>query len=598
MSACNVCLVFLIWCQVLNLSAAGNEESAVDNGNRGNGTVFTVPRNRPTSHSPGVGWETKIKGATSRRQGTASGFRFRQEKLLEELKDYKFVFPLLLSGRGKRSISILPQSNFSNNLTILVELDGKNCTLDLSSNEFLLPRGFQVSHYDANGTLVTETDTGMYRCYYEGSVRRFPGSQVSASMCSGFSAVIVFNSRTYVIEPVVGDADGRHLLYRAEDLLPVPSSCGVRNLTLELNLTDHLQPSQRMGRDVLSETRYVELVLVTDQNLYQNMDSNRGAVVRRMIDIANTVDLYYRQFNIRIALIGVEVWTTDQISIDKKAPSTMTRFLMWRMNTLLPRLQNDNAHLLIGDSFEHGVTGLAPLSVMCSSDYSGGVNIDIRPSHLVVSSTLAHEMGHNLGMTHDNPARKCSCKDNIIGGCIMDRVLGSVLPTVFSNCSHVDLVNNLHNGLGTCLYNVPSPDQLFTSYECGNLRLEKGEDCDCGKPEECTDPCCEPLTCQFKPGAQCSWDTGLCCKNCKFLPEGTLCRPLKGECDLPEFCTGVSSNCPDNVYLKDGHKCSKGDLFCYRGVCQSADKQCQEIWGPGEYRQPVCSMLLQYKYLL
>ncbi|XP_043542997.1 disintegrin and metalloproteinase domain-containing protein 12-like [Chiloscyllium plagiosum] len=181
-----------------------------------------------------------------------------------------------------------------------------------------------------------------------------------------------------------------------------------------------------MGRDVLSETRYVELVLVTDQNLYQNMDSNRGAVVRRMIDIANTVDLYYRQFNFRIALIGVEVWTTNQISIDKKATSTMARFLKWRTNTLLPRLQNDNAHLLVGDGFEYGVTGLAPLSVMCSSDYSGGVNIDVRPSHLAVSSTLAHEMGHNLGMTHDTPAQKCSCKDNIIGGCIMDRALRDV----------------------------------------------------------------------------------------------------------------------------------------------------------------------------
>ncbi|XP_048455916.1 disintegrin and metalloproteinase domain-containing protein 12-like [Rhincodon typus] len=412
-----------------------------------------------------------------------TGFRFHQEKLLQELKDYKFVFPQLVSGRGKRSVAVLPQRNYSNKLSISVELEGKNCTLDLRSNTFLLPRGFQVSHYDSNGTLVTETDSGMYRCYYVGSMRRFPGSQVSASTCSGLSAVIAFSNRTYVIEPVVGDVVGRHLLYRAEDLLPVPSSCGVRAPSPELTLTDHLQHSQRMERDVLAEMRYIELVLVADRNLYQNLGRNRGAVVRRMIDIANTIDLYYRPFNIRIALIGVEVWTTNQIPIDKQAPLTMMQFLKWRENTLLSRLQNDNAHLLIGGYFEYSVTGLAPLSMMCSSDYSGGVNIDNRSSHLPVSSTLAHEIGHNLGMIHDSPARKCTCQGKIMGGCIMDESLGSVLPTAFSSCSQQDLVSSISRGVGICLYNVPSLSQLVAAYECGNLLLEKGEDCDCGKPE-------------------------------------------------------------------------------------------------------------------
>ncbi|XP_041039964.1 disintegrin and metalloproteinase domain-containing protein 12-like [Carcharodon carcharias] len=66
-----------------------------------------------------------------------------------------------------------------------------------------------------------------------------------------------------------------------------------------------------------------------------------------------------------------------------------------------------------------------------------------------------------------------------------------------------------------------------------------------------------------------------------FLPASTVCRPLTGECDLPEFCTGSSSHCPINLYLKDGHTCSNGNLYCSGGICLSADKQCQEIWGEG-----------------
>ncbi|GCB84243.1 hypothetical protein scyTo_0024978, partial [Scyliorhinus torazame] len=36
---------------------------------------------------------------------------FYQEKLLEELKDYKFVFPHVISGNRKQSVATLPQVN-------------------------------------------------------------------------------------------------------------------------------------------------------------------------------------------------------------------------------------------------------------------------------------------------------------------------------------------------------------------------------------------------------------------------------------------------------------------------------------------------------
>ncbi|XP_048456044.1 disintegrin and metalloproteinase domain-containing protein 19-like [Rhincodon typus] len=240
-----------------------------------------------------------------------------------------------------------------------------------------------------------------------------------------------------------------------------------------------------MKKDVLAETRYVELVLVVDQNLYQNMNSNRGAVLRRMIDIANTVDLYYRPFNIRIALIGVEVWTVDQIPVSTKSTPTLNHFLKWRHETLLPRLYNDNAQLLIGGHFEDDIAGLGSLGAMCSASQSGGINTDNRPSHLVAASTIAHEMGHNFQMRHDDPSQNCKCADKVAGYCIMEPAMGSVVPTAFSSCSRQDLVNSISRGLGICLYNLPNLDQLVAGRECGNFFLEKDEECDCGKPVVC-----------------------------------------------------------------------------------------------------------------
>ncbi|XP_067903623.1 disintegrin and metalloproteinase domain-containing protein 12-like [Heterodontus francisci] len=571
----NVCLVFLIWCQVLSLSAAENEETTGDHvmGLR-SGTLLKVP-----GHSPGAEWDTEIKGATANGQITASGYRSRQEKLFEELKDYKFVFPQILSGKRKRSVAVLPQRSYPNHISISVKLEGEDLTLDLRRNKFLLPRGFQVSYYDSNGTLVTENDTELYRCCYEGSVRRFPGSQVSASTCSGFSALIVFSNRTYIIEHVEQDKLGRHLLYRPEDLKSFPSRCGVKNTSPELTLTEHLQRSQRIKRDVLQELRYVELVLVADSEMYRDLGSDRGAVVQRLLKVVYAVDMYYRPFNIRISLIGLELWTSNPITVDTNAKDTLNRFLSWRKNDLLPRMYNDNAHLIIGGYFSGSLAGLASFGGICSEEQSGGVGSDSRPSFLAVAVTLAHEMGHNLGMAHDSASRNCICS-NANAGCIMKASEGHALPTSFSSCSRDDLVRSLTLGSGICLYNRPDVGMLVGGPSCGNLFVEANEECDCGSPQECTDTCCEASTCALKPGAKCS-AAGVCCNNCEFRPAGTICRPLRGECDLPEFCTGSSSDCPDNVYLKDGHTCNNGNRYCSDGTCQSVDKQCQEIWGDG-----------------
>ncbi|XP_038648856.1 disintegrin and metalloproteinase domain-containing protein 12-like [Scyliorhinus canicula] len=611
MFASCVCLVFLIWGRVLNRSASANEETPADDVNAvRNRTLLTVPSNGANNHSPGAEWDTKIKGTASRTQDAASGSHFLQKKLLEELTDYKFVFPHVLSGKGSRRIATLPQKKlleeltdykfvfphvlsgkgsrriatlpqrvYPNHISISMELEGEDITLELSRNTLLLPKGFQVSYYDSNGTLVTEKETELYRCSYEGSIRSLPGSQVSASICSGLSALIVFSNRSYIIEHLAGDKHGRHFLYRPEDLPPAVNNCRVRNASPELTLTGHLLHSQRVKRNLKLEPRHLELVLVTDNKLYQHMASDRSAVVRRLINIANTMDLYYKPFNIRIALIGVEVWTTDQIKVDNNAKETMNRFLKWRRLNLLPRMYNDNAHLITTINFAHDLSGLASFGGICSVIKSGGVNSDTKTSFLPVSVTITHELGHNLGMAHDSAARKCVC-DDPSGGCIMEAIQRFPLPTKFSSCSVDDFMRSLNIGRGSCLNNLPNLNNLVDGPKCGNMYVEKGEDCDCGIPAVCSDSCCQPLTCKLKPGAKCS-SVGRCCKDCKFLPAATPCRPLRGECDLPEFCRGDSSDCPENVYLKDGHTCSNGNLYCSGGTCHSAEKQCQDIWGKG-----------------
>lgn len=55
--------------------------------------------------------------------------------------------------------------------------------------------------------------------------------------------------------------------------------------------------------------------------------------------------------------------------------------------------------------------------------------------------------------------------------------------TSFSTCSEKDFEKLVLGGGGVCLRNQPSPSDVIGTAECGNGRLDKGEECDCGKPE-------------------------------------------------------------------------------------------------------------------
>ncbi|XP_053253227.1 disintegrin and metalloproteinase domain-containing protein 2-like isoform X4 [Podarcis raffonei] len=154
----------------------------------------------------------------------------------------------------------------------------------------------------------------------------------------------------------------------------------------------------------------------------------------------------------------------------------------------------------------------------------------------------------------------------------------------FSSCSIEDFQYFIKFRGAHCLSNRPNLKLFYKKRSarsralCGNGVLEAGEKCDCGSEEECKYSKCCTSSCTFLRGAVCSNE--LCCENCQFKPRNTICRAaIDSVCDFPEYCNGSSASCPSNVYTQNGYSCASNSGYCYGGSCQSADLQCQDLFG-------------------
>nr|XP_012329633.2 disintegrin and metalloproteinase domain-containing protein 8 [Aotus nancymaae] len=257
-------------------------------------------------------------------------------------------------------------------------------------------------------------------------------------------------------------------------------------------------------------------------------------------------------------------------------------------------VSNDTLHRLLGPrtaavfrsrpgtasravDFTGDTVGFAKVSAMCSHS-SGAVNQDHSKNPVGVACTMAHEMGHNLGMDHDEQVHGCRCREPSEGmHCVMAGRISSKFPRTFSDCSRAYLESFLEQPQSTCLANAPDLSLLVGGPVCGNLFVERGEQCDCGPPEECRNRCCNSTTCQLVQGAQCAH--GTCCQECRVKPAGELCRPQKDTCDLEEFCDGRHPECPEDAFQENGTPCFGG--YCYNGTCPTLAQRCQALWGPG-----------------
>ncbi|XP_065319723.1 disintegrin and metalloproteinase domain-containing protein 12-like isoform X2 [Gordionus sp. m RMFG-2023] len=546
------------------------------------------------------------------------------------------------------SISHLPQNDVYSSTDIILDLtdsqtewfptnyketiySAKNATTNYNHSHYF--RSAANSTHDGGRSQFT-------KCFYEGTIRSIPGSWLVLDNCDRtfhFNGIINDGEDFYYMQPMQSESSNilrvPHLLSKYQKIVENDTAHGnyTKNCEIANNVKLVNSPPQnyktRRKRDLIvpeyqgHSPLVIELYIVNDHSQYVKWGKDERKVILRTLQISHILNAIFKQLNILVALVGTEVWTSsDRITILSDGDKTLKNFNAYRQKHILPVISHDNAQLLTAHYFDGGVIGKAIKRQICAYSDSTGVAMDHNNLVGPVASTMAHELGHSLGMDHDTEI--CDCPDRV---CVMTPASGSFLATKWSSCSLQYLSYSIARGMDACLGNVPA--KVLDTPKCGNgfLESEGGEECDCGLPEYCQNKCCNPVTCKLSVNSSCA--TGSCCNffTCQLRPAASVCRRVNGVCDLPEFCDGKSEFCPRDIHVQDAMPCPSSnslldlghldliankidldietnssnndkllgaidedpDLYtevyskghCFYGQCQSYASQCKLIWG-------------------
>lgn len=290
------------------------------------------------------------------------------------------------------------------------------------------------------------------------------------------------------------------------------------------------------------DTHYVKLLVVNDIGRYNHLKATKQHLQTEQLSLGliNSAQAFYMDSSSMQPLTSTRLPVVGMVTIvDEKSqnalytisPTTPTDFSKYlsafsswvtvnypldgskHRTVFNPR---DTATLISGYEFASSVRGLAFRGRVCLGN-SASIN-QAKDYDAFDASTIAHEIGHNLGMCHDDIDRTgTTCPP--LGTLTVDECRGYIMqassspsnaPEVFSTCSNSDMTSfysslRSNTSVATCL---EKPTATYgVSSVCGNGFVDPGEECDCGKNDgtscaeapiaDFNDACCNSSTCTF-----------------------------------------------------------------------------------------------------
>ncbi|XP_065833921.1 A disintegrin and metalloproteinase with thrombospondin motifs 15-like [Oscarella lobularis] len=374
-----------------------------------------------------------------------------------------------------------------------------------------------------------------------------PFARAAVNLCDGLSAVVDTDDAQYLIRPLTGSAttasDGVHKVHRLRRAAP-----SRRRRTVLSTPNGGLAVA---GRRATRGT--VELGLVADRDL---VDFYGNHTETYLLTIMNVVTSLYGDATVSdlvdVVLTRLILLQDDTLglSVSRNADRALTDFCVWQRGINYQRGTRhhyDVAILLTRKDICDGnqdcdLLGLANIGSACESKRSCAVVQDVG---FASSVAIAHELGHLLGMKHDDVACSQSPSNHVMSTSVSSTSWGDGNRARWSDCSRRYLIKFLDDGRGECLADVPL-------VENDHVSTHRGENVRGVLPGEIF---------ASERAAQCRFLYGSRAKPCASHTHESRCHSLK--CYVPgRSCTGV----PLADYTPCGH-----EKHCFGGKCLRAD---------------------------
>ncbi|XP_008403161.1 A disintegrin and metalloproteinase with thrombospondin motifs 17 [Poecilia reticulata] len=453
------------------------------------------------------------------------------------------------------------------NVIVSLSAFGRSLYLNLTRDRKILSRDFVIEERLRNQSVVVKHLSMKQLCFYSGFIINHTDSLASLSSCGGLTGLIQIGEDSLFIQPV-GEYDPsqsfsgiKHQLVRHRcspksstgQCASQPIHCGTAE-GQKKKKKSKLGEEDRTKRNTMNlhKTYTLETVVVADFNMVQY----HGAEVaqRFLLTIMNMVDSMFQhkslgvKVNIKVNKLVLLHNRPEKLKISHHGQRSLESFCQWQHREFsVPRYLGTN-HITGGrydvppvdtavlvtrtDFCVHkdepcDTVGMAYLGGACSAKRKCVLAED---NGLNLAFTIAHELGHNMGMSHDDDHANCTSHSHIMSG---EWVKGRNPNNLsWSSCSSSDLQNFLRSGASMCLhYTDPSrPYRMHLSSKLPGMYYSVDEQCQILFGINSTScPDMEHLMCA---GLWCLVDGDPSCKT-KLDP------PLEGtECGTDKWCRG------------------------------------------------------------
>jgi hypothetical protein len=356
---------------------------------------------------------------------TAMFFTIQSFASIEPINNLLSIHHNLSSGQKRRISSIVREAKIidANRMVIQQIIEHKKYQIEIQ-----VPMGEEhflnliLKRYDIltpNASIVAGTSMGDEKVnfskefvFYTGQIEGVGSSFVALSFSSlGLYGILSTEQNTYVIGPMditTTGSEQQHILYSTYDLI-LENNFYCRTDVFDIperirSMMAGLDP--KILRSMSADLLEVEMAIESDYETY----TRYGSVINTstyLLSLMSTVSaIYIRDFNIKIVVPYIRVWSTENDPYDGSDSFTLLDQFRSYWNTNMQGIQRDLAHYI--STRAGGLGGVAWVDVLCSSISSGlgyafsNINgsFSSLPAYSWDVDVVSHESGHNFGSPH------------------------------------------------------------------------------------------------------------------------------------------------------------------------------------------------------